>query len=385
MKLYEYEAKTIFVRYGIAVPKGKVVFNPKEAQTAAKDIGKAVAVKSQILVAGRGKAGGIKFANTPKEVEEIAIQLLNEEIKGEPVTSLLIEEKISINKELYVAITVDRFNRCYVAMASTAGGVDIEEAAQTHHAVHKFAIESSDDFHNSISKQLVGKLGYNEAFSSTLATLFGQLYQIVMDLDLELIEINPLIETVDGNFIAADARMIIDDNALFRHPDFAEKQFHDQRGLSIKEVQARKKGLEYVKLDGDIGVMGNGAGLVMSTIDLINIYGGKASNFLDIGGGATIEKIATAVKFLLLDQDIKAVFVNILGGITRCDQVAQAIVDARNNLSLHTVAKPLIVRLVGTNEIEGKQILAQAGISVYDNMEQAAQEVVKAAKYLEDS
>jgi len=385
LKLYEYEAKTIFARYGIAVPRGKVVFSSKEAQAAAKDIGKAVVVKAQVLVAGRGKAGGIKFANTPNEVEDIAIELLGGEIKGELVTSLLIEEKMSINKELYFAITVDRFNRCYVAIASTAGGIDIEEAAQTHHAVHKVAIDPNYDFHNIVSKQLVGKLGYNEPFSSTLATLLGQLYQLVMDLDLELIEINPLIETVDGNIIAADARMIIDDNALFRHPDFAEKQLHDQRGLSIKEAQARNKGLEYVKLDGNIGVMGNGAGLVMATIDLINVYGGKAANFLDIGGGATIEKITTAIKFLLLDQDVKAVLVNILGGITRCDQVAQAIVAARNNLSANAAVKPLIIRLVGTNEIEGKQILNQAGIGVYDNMEQAAQEVVKAAKYLEDS
>ncbi len=386
LKLYEYEAKAIFTSYNIAVPKGKVVLDSQKAQGVAEELGGAVAIKAQVLVASRSKAGGIKFANSPKEAEETARQLLSIKIKGESVANLLVEEKVNISRELYFALTVDRFNRCYVAIASATGGIDIEEAAQHQpQTIHKVPIDPQYGFQQAQARQLAQKLGYNEPQLSMIAKVFGQLYRLAMDLDAELVETNPLVETTRGDFVAADARIIIDDNALFRQPEFAKKQLQEQRDLSPQEAQAHRKGLEYVKLDGNIGVIGNGAGLVMATLDLISFYGGEAADFLDIGGGASTEKIATALELLLTDSAVKAIFVNILGGITRCDQVAQAIIDIKKKQPKKAAVKPLIVRLMGTNEAEGKQILNQAGITTYDSMEQAAQKTVEATKRREEA
>jgi succinyl-CoA synthetase beta subunit len=384
LKLFEYEAKKIFTNYGITTPRGKVVLNAQKMHTAVEELGEPVVVKAQILVAGRGKAGGIKFANTAEEAEKIAYQLFGTEIKGEPVTSLFVEEKVNICKELYFALTVDRINRCYVAMASPAGGVDIEEAAQQQpHIINRAFIDPLQGFQQTQARHLAQQLGYDEPQLSVLAGIFERLNKLAMDLDAELVETNPIAETSEGNFVAIDARIIIDDNALFRHPEFAERQLQEELNKSLQEALARRKGLEYVKLGGNIGVVGNGAGLVMATLDLISFYGGEAADFLDIGGGASTERIAFALELLLEDTAVKAALVNILGGITRCDQVAQAIIETKKKLSQEAAAKPLIVRLMGTNEAEGRQILSQAGITTYDSMEQAVQKAVEASNYKE--
>lgn len=378
MKLYEYEAKTLLAEHNVPTPKGKMVTSSQAADEAVAEWDEAVAVKAQVLIASRGKAGGIKFAQNPQEAKIVAQQLLGAEIKNEKVTKLLVEQKLAVKKELYLAVTVDRFNRCYVAVVSTAGGVDIEEFAekQPQH-VHKVPIDFQQGLRLTQAKQIAEKLGYtDEKQVIELAGILEKLYRTVMETDAELLEVNPLVETVEGKFAAADARIIIDDNALFRHPEFSRYR----RDLSQQEAQLHKEGLESIKLNGNIGVIGNGAGLVMATLDILNLYGGEAANFLDIGGGASIKKVMVALKFLLADKDVKTVFVNILGGITRCDQIAQAIVETKENSNTIMAKKPLIVRLMGNNEERGKHILAQAGIYAYDSMEIAAQKAVEAAK-----
>ena len=378
MKLYEYEAKNILATYGIPTPQGEVVANPVEARNAASNLKPPFAVKAQVLVAGRGKAGGILFADTVEEAEKAAEELFRKQVKGIPVRKILVEEKVSIVKELYFGITIDRFERSYVLIASSQGGVEIEEiAARTPHAITKTLIDPLVGFRISDSEQVAGKMGYSGAQLDRLAGILEQLYHAGMDYDAELIEINPLCETADGTFVAVDARLIIDDNALFRHKEFEKLLFTEERENTPQEIEATKSGLAYVKLDGDIGVVGNGAGLVMATIDVIQYYGGKPADFLDLGGGAPVERIAAAIGIVLSDPNVKAVLVNILGGMTRCDDVARAIVTAKRSAR---ASKPFVIRLVGTNEEEGKRILHQAGIDVLDSMEDAAKRAVQVAK-----
>ena len=378
MKLYEYEAKNILATYGIPTPQGEVVANPVEARNAASSLKPPFAVKAQVLVAGRGKAGGVLFAGSVEEAEKVAEELFRKQVKGIPVKKILVEEKISIIKELYFGITIDRFERRYVLIASSQGGVEIEEiAARTPHAVSKTLINPQEGFHISDAKQIAGKMGYGGNQLDRLAGILEQLYHAGMDYDAELIEINPLCETADGTFVAVDARLIIDDNALFRHKEFEKLLFTEERENTPQEIEATKSGLAYVKLDGDIGVVGNGAGLVMATIDVIQYYGGKPADFLDLGGGAPVERIAAAIGIVLSDQNVKALLVNILGGMTRCDDVARAIVTAKRSAR---ASKPFVIRLVGTNEEGGKRILHQAGIDVLDSMEDAAKRAVQVAK-----
>lgn len=377
MKLYEDEAKNIFRKYLIQVPYGATATTSKKARSIATRIGKEVAVKAQVLVSGRGKAGGIKFSKTADEIEKTAQDLLSIRIKDAPVKKLLIEERLSIKRELYFAITVDRFNRCYVAIASAIGGIDIEDIANRGpKQIFRLLIDPEAEFGLRQAKEIAENLGYSKNQLLVLSEIFVKIFQIVMDYDAEMVEINPLAETIDGKFVAADARIIIDDNALYRHPEFAEKNLLEQRELTLQEAEARKKGIEYLKLEGDIGVIGNGAGLVMATLDMINFYGGKPADFIDIGGGASAQKIATAIETVLSDSAVKVLFVNILGGITRCDEVAYAIVEIKNKLN----AVPFIVRLMGTNEQKGKRILSQANIYIFDSMEEAAQKAVQLAE-----
>jgi succinyl-CoA synthetase beta subunit len=285
---------------------------------------------------------------------------------------VLIEEKLPIRKELYLSIAIDRFNRSYVALASTTGGVEIEEiASKTPKAIIRTFIDAQSGVRSFDSVAIAKQLGYSGNQLVKLSTIIQKLYQVCIDNDAELVEINPLAETETGDFVALDARMVIDDNALFRHPEYAERQVE---ALSSQEVLALKNNLAYVKLDGDIGVVGNGAGLVMATLDLLNFFGGKPANFLDLGGGATIEAIAAALQIVFAEPDTKVIIVNVLGGITHCDDVARGIVEAANEAK---VKKPLVVRLVGTNQQEGQKILANAGISVLDSMEEAAKQAVE--------
>jgi len=375
MKLFEYEAKTILARYGITTPQGGLATNTSQAREVATKLKPPFAVKAQVLVAGRGKAGGILFANSIEEAEKATEKLLSIQIKGIPVKSVWIEEKIQVKKELYFGITTDRFNQCYVAIASAIGGMEIEEiAAKTPEKVIKLLINPQHGLRSFHTRQIAKKMGYAGGQFSELGRTLERLHRAGMDYDAELIEMNPLVETADGKFVAADARIIIDDNALFRHQEYKRRLLEGESELAPQELEAIKNDLAYVKLDGNIGVIGNGAGLVMATLDTIQYYDGKPANFLDVGGGAPSEKIAIALNIVLSDPNVKALFINILGGITRCDEVAHGILEAKKKVG---VTKPMVIRLVGTNEKEGKRILTEAGIHVLESMEEAAKRVVE--------
>jgi len=378
MKLFEYEAKNILTKYGIPTPRGGLATNTTEAREVAAKLRPPFAVKAQVLIAGRGKAGGILFGNSMGDMEKRAEKLLGTQIRGITVKSVWIEEKIQIKRELYFGITIDRSNQSYVVIASAIGGMEIEEIAEKlPEKVIKFLINPQHGFHSFHARQIARKMGYTGNQLSELGGIFEQLYRVCMDYDAELIEMNPLVETPDGKFVAADARIIIDDNALFRHQEYKKRLLEGEGELTPQELEAIKNDLAYVKLDGDIGVIGNGAGLVMATLDTIRYYGGKPANFLDVGGGAPAEKTATALKIVLSDPNVKALFINILGGITRCDEVATGILEARAKAG---VTKPMVIRLVGTNEEEGKRILTEAGIHALESMEEAAQRVVEISR-----
>jgi succinyl-CoA synthetase beta subunit len=377
LRLFEYEAKIIFAKYGIPTPKGGLAASPSEAHDIAAQINAPVVVKAQALVAGRGKAGGIVFADSPDEAEKTAEKLLSMNIKGVSVRRIWVEERISSSKELYFSVTVDRASRCYVAVACSVGGIDIEEVALVSpERIVKVFIDPNNGFHAYHARQVAKKLGYVGAQMLDLASVFLNHYRMTMELDAELAEINPLIETTDGKFVAVDTRLIIDDNALFRHPEFQKRPLEEAE-LTLQELKALSHRIAYVKLDGDIGVIGNGAGLVMATLDVVHLYGGSAANFLDVGGGASAEIVAKALDIVFSDQRVKVVFINVLGGMTRCDEVAKGIVEVRKRFG---VTKPLLVRLVGTNEEEGRRILTEAGINVLDSMEEAAKKTVEMAK-----
>jgi len=377
LKLFEYEAKTILAKYGIPTPQGGLATSTAQASEVAAKLNPPFAVKAQVLVAGRGKAGGILFANNVEEVDKAASKLLRMQIKGIPVRSIWVEEKIQIKRELYFGITTDRSEKSYVTVASATGGMEIEEIAKrTPEKVIKVPVKPELGLRPFQARQIARKMGYVGNQISELARIFGKLYDVGMDYDAELIEMNPLVETNDGKFMAADARIIIDDNALFRHQELKKRLLEGESELTPQELEAMKSDLAYVKLDGDIGVIGNGAGLVMATLDTIQYYGGKPANFLDVGGGAPSEKIALSLKIVLSDPKVKALFINILGGITRCDEVAKGILEAKEKVG---VTKPMVIRLVGTNEEEGKKILTEAGIHVLESMDEAAQRVVEIA------
>lgn len=375
MKLFEYEAKTMLAKYGIPTPQGGLATSTTQASEVAAKLKPPFAVKAQVLVAGRGKAGGILFANSVEEVAKAASKLLNMQIKGIPVRSIWVEEKIPIKRELYFGITTDRSKQSYVAVASAVGGMEIEEIAKkTPDKVIKVPVNAELGLRPFQTREIARKIGYAGNQISELARILENLYKAGMDNDAELIEMNPLVETNDGKFMAADARIIIDDNALFRHQEIKKRLLEGESELTPQELEAMKNDLAYVKLDGNVGVIGNGAGLVMATLDTIQYYGGKPANFLDVGGGAPSEKIALALKIVLSDPKVKALFINILGGITRCDEVAKGILEAKEKVG---VTKPMVIRLVGTNEEEGKKILTEAGIHVLESMDEAAQRVVE--------
>lgn len=374
LNLIENEAKQVLLKYGIPIPRGTLVADSKQVADAAVELKPPFMVKAQVPAGGRGKAGGIISAASIEEAREAAGKLLGSQIKGLPVKQVLIEEKLPVKKELYVGFTVDRSIRSYVALASKMGGVEIEEVAEkTPEDVVKTAVDNKSGMRSFHALTIAKQLGYVGGQLLNLSAIIVKLYRACVESDAETLEVNPLVETQSGSFVAADARMVIDDNALFRHPEYQAEQ---AQILTRQEALAAKNGLAYVKLDGDIGVIGNGAGLVMATLDLLNFFGGRPADFLDVGGGANMEAIKAAVEIVLADADVKAVLVNVLGGITRCDDVARGIVEAAKDAK---VKKPLVVRLVGTNEREGQKILADAGVSVLKSMEEAAKEAVEVA------
>ena len=378
MKLLEYEAKEVFRRYGVPLGASTVASTPEEARNAFTKIGKPVVVKAQVGVGGRGKAGGIKPADTPQQAYDAAKQILAMRIKDLPIRKVLVEERLPIQHEVYVGVIVDRASKCFTILASSEGGVNIEEvAAKTPEKIVKYCIDPLRGFRSYHANAVAKRLGYGGKKMQQLGDILQRLYRVAYEMDAELTEINPLVETADG-FTAADARLNVDNNALYRHKELEAKFLESFEGeLTPREMEARAMDLTYVELNGDIGIIGNGAGLTMATLDTVMLYGGHAGNFLDLGGGATPDRIGKAVEFVLKDSRVKALFVNVLGGITRCDDTAKGIVDARAKLG---DTKPIVVRMMGTNEEEGKRLLHSAGIDTNDTMEEAAQKAVQLAK-----
>ena len=376
MKLHEFQSKAILARYGIAVPRGEVVGSPGEAAAAAEHLGGRVAVKAQVLVGGRGKAGGIRVAASPAEAAERAAAILQLQIHGLPVTRLLVEEAADIACELYLGMVVDRAAGRVAAMASAEGGVEIEEVARSH--PERIATLHVDPFLGLREYQgrfLASFLSLPESLWPQFTRVAQGLYTALVETDASLAEINPLVVTGGGDLLAVDAKINLDDNALYRHPDLEAQRNADEE--SAAEARARAAGLSYVALGGNIGCMVNGAGLARATLDAIKAFGGMPANFLDIGGGARAERVATALGLILEEPRVRAVLLNIFGGITRCDEVARGVAEALAHVRPDV---PIVARLVGTNEAEGQAILAQAGgIRTTTSLAEAARLAVDAA------
>jgi succinyl-CoA synthetase beta subunit len=385
MRLHEYQSKSLFAKHGLPVPEGHVAATPEEARQFAEELGGTVAVKAQVLIGGRGKAGGIRLAHTPAEAEEIAAALLGLDIRGFPVRELLVEQAVDIAQEIYLGIALDRALRRMVMMASAEGGVEIEQVAHERPAaIHKAAIDPLGGLTGDQTLALAVGIGLPDALHPTFDRLARGLYEVLTAHDALLAEINPLVITGAGDLLALDGKMVIDDNALFRHPDLSELRADATPGDETPaEREAREAGLSYVHLGGDIGCVVNGAGLAMATMDVIQLFGGVPANFLDVGGGAGPERVATALRLVLGTAGIKAVLINIFGGITLCDEVAQGIVAALDfvqGLDFIQVRAglPIVVRLVGTNEERGHEILNASGhrLIVTRTLAEAARTVV---------
>jgi succinyl-CoA synthetase beta subunit len=376
MKLHEYQSKNIFAKYGIRIPKGRVAATSQEAKQIAEELGSHVVVKSQVLVGGRGKAGGIRLAKSPVEAEEAATQILAMEIKGLPVRKVLVDEAAQIETEIYLGITNDRAARKPVMMASAAGGVDIEEVArETPEKIIRVNIDPLLGLKDYQTRDVAAGIDLPRDLWRSFGTIASGLWNAYLKSDATLAEINPLVITTDNQLIAVDGKMVIDDNALFRHVDIAEMRDLDVEAES--EIRARKYGLSFIKLDGDIGCMVNGAGLAMTTMDIIKLFGGEPANFLDIGGGASAERVTAALRIILSDPNVKAVLLNVFGGITRGDEVARGILSALEAMKTEV---PLVIRLVGTNAEEGREILADADMITAETLADAAHKAVAAAR-----
>ena len=376
MKLHEVYSKRIFGEYGIPIPTGDLARTASQAEKIAKKIGFPVVIKSQVLVGGRGKAGGIRVAKNPAEAKQHAKDILELTIKGLPVRMVLVDQAADIKTEIYLGITNDRAARKPVMMASAAGGVDIEEVArETPEKIIKCHIDPIMGLQTYQSRDLAAGIDLPRIHWRAFGDIANGLWEAYRNSDATLAEINPLVITAQGELLAVDGKMVLDDNALFRHPDLEELRDLDEDQEA--EIRARENGLSFIKLGGDIGCMVNGAGLAMTTMDIIKLFGGEPANFLDIGGGASAEKVATALEIILSDPNVKAVLFNIFGGITRCDLVAQGILEALTEVKTDV---PMVVRLVGTNAAEGRQLLKDADMETADTLAEAAQKAVAAAK-----
>ncbi|MCY4543791.1 MAG: ADP-forming succinate--CoA ligase subunit beta [Gemmatimonadetes bacterium] len=379
MNIHEFQAKEIFARLGMAIPREQVARTPEEARRIAEDLGARVVVKAQVHVGGRGKAGGVKLASTPEEAFEKADQILGMDIKGLTVRQVLVAEAVEIDHEAYVGIILDRQTRRAVFMVSAAGGVDIEEVArETPEKIHKLAVDPLLGLMPYQARSLAHKLYADSAVARQAARMLTLLYDAFVESDASLAEINPLVTTPDGKLWALDGKMNIDDNALFRHEEI--EAMRDPDSEEATETEARDADLSFVKLDGDIGCIVNGAGLAMATMDMVKFYGGMPANFLDIGGSSNPDKVVTAMNIITSDDRVKAVLFNIFGGITRCDDVANGIVTALNRIAEGPggpLALPIVIRLTGTNEAEGRRILESVGLVAVDTMADAVQKAVE--------
>ncbi|MCG6876472.1 MAG: ADP-forming succinate--CoA ligase subunit beta [Betaproteobacteria bacterium] len=386
MKIHEYQAKEVLRKYGVPTPQGIPCFSVEEAEDAVRKLGgKVWVVKAQIHAGGRGKGGGVKVAKSPEEVKTWASKILGMQLvthqtgpEGQKVRRLLIEEGADIQKELYVGIVVDRVTQKVCVMASSEGGMDIEEvAAKTPEKIHKVFIDPERGLTDAEADDIAAKIGIPAASIAKARAVLQGLARAFWDSDASLAEINPLILTGSGDVIALDAKMNFDDNALARHPEITAMRDLDEEDPF--EIEASKHDLSYISLDGNIGCMVNGAGLAMATMDTIKLYGAEPANFLDVGGGATADKVTAAFKIMLSNKKVKAILVNIFGGIMKCDTIATGIVSAAREVKLGV---PLVVRMKGTNEDIGRKILSDSGLPIItaDNMAQAAERVVAAAK-----
>ncbi len=384
MKVHEYQAKEFLRKYGIPTPNGKVTDQISEVKSIADELGGKVVVKAQVLAGGRGKAGGVKLAKSSDEAVEVAKNILGKKLythqtgpEGVEVKKILIEEAANIEKEFYVGIVLDRAAEKYIFMVSPFGGMEIEEVAKEHpDALFKVYVDYLELFPFQ-ARQLAFNLGLTGDAFKQAVKLFLKLFKLHVELDASLTEINPLILTKEGNIIALDAKINFDDNALYRHKDIAELK--DDSEEDKLEVEAHKYNLNYVKLEGSVGCMVNGAGLAMATMDIIKYYGGMPANFLDVGGGASVETVRNAFKILLEDKNVKVVLINIFGGIVRCDRIAEGVVKAASEVG---VDRPVVIRLVGTNQEEGREILKNAPFKFYtfETMSEAAEKAVELSK-----
>jgi succinyl-CoA synthetase beta subunit len=379
MDLYEYQGKELFRRFGIPVSEGRVATTPEEARTAAQELGGQVVVKAQVLTGGRGKAGGIKLADTPDEAEQHAEAILGMDINGHVVRKLWIESASDIAREYYLSLTFDRGEKRPLFMFTTEGGIDIEEVAEKRpEALVRLHVDPFEGFQPYQARRLVYGAGIeDDGEQKQIAKIAEQLYAAFIGTDALLTEINPLIVTPDGQVKALDSKFTVDDNALYKHPDVAEMR--DLDAYPAEERAAREKGVTYVKLDGEVGVLGNGAGLVMSTLDVVALAGGRPANFCDLGGGGDAQGVVDALEVITADPQVRSILFNIFGGITRCDEVARGILQALGQMA---IADPIVVRLDGTNAEEGRRLLQQAApgnLHVEPTMLEAAKRAVELA------
>jgi succinyl-CoA synthetase beta subunit len=373
LKLHEYQAKGIFARYGIPIPAGEVATTADQASEMASRIGKRVVIKAQVHVGGRGKAGGVKFASDSDEAHKVAGDILAMSIKGLPVKKVLVGECLDVADEYYLGIIVDRKSQRPVVMASAAGGVDIEEVARrTPEKIHKHFVDPTRGLLSYEARDLAFKIIPDPKVALKAAAILMKLYTVFVSIDCSLAEINPLVRTSDGQVVALDAKITIDDNAVERRPEI--EQMRDLGAENPYETKARERGLSYVKLDGSIGCIVNGAGLAMATMDMIKHFGGEPANFLDIGGSSSPEKVTAAMEIVLSDENVRVILFNIFGGITRCDDVAKGIVEALGRIK---VTVPVVVRLTGTNEDVAREILREIAVVPVTAMDEGVKEAVR--------
>lgn len=376
MKVHEYQAKELFKKYGIVTPREKMCRTVSEVVAASKEIGLPCVIKAQVMVGGRGKAGGIKLAKNEQEVKQHAENILNMEIKGIPVKKVLVSEAVDIGTEAYLGIIVDRTEKKTVVMACKEGGVEIEEIArQRPEAIYKVYADSLMGLMSHKAREIGLFLYEDPKVAFECASITSKLYKLFIDLDSSLAEINPLVLDKAGRLIALDAKLNFDDNGLFRHPEV--EAMRDRESEDENELTAREQDLSYVRLAGNIGCVVNGAGLAMATMDLVKHFGGEPANFLDIGGSSSPEKVMNAMRILLKDKNVSVIFVNIFGGITRCDDVANGILQAKKALN---IKQPIVARLTGTNEEKAMEILKEAGLIFAKTMDEGAQKAIALQK-----
>ena len=375
MRLQEYQSKVLFTMYNIPIPNGRVAETVKEVKQISEELGGKVVIKAQVLTGGRGKAGGVRIAKSSTEAEEFAAQILGKEINGLPVRKVLVDEAVSIATEIYLSISNDRCSQKPVLMASSFGGMDIEEVSRNSpEKIVKKIIDPLLGLRDYQLRDIAINIDLDRSYWQAFGEIVDSLWRLYVECDASLVEINPLVVTADGSLSALDAKIILDDNALFRHPNLAEMR--DRDAEAGPELEGRKVGVSFIKMNGTIGCLVNGAGLAMATMDIIKSMGGAAANFLDIGGGASAKKVEASLRLIMEDKNVKAILVNVFGGITRCDEVARGIISASEQIEINV---PVIVRLVGTNDVEGLDLLKNTRLIPAKSLLEAATIAVEKA------